>query len=400
MNKNAESKKQIKQISIAIITAVSLGISAFLCGCSEKQESSASAHPTGTDTPVPVMTSAPTASPVPVPAEPSDTPAPGNPIEFEEKILKINGRMNHVFILKVDIADSDTRIIPYLSFDRIFGFENLQSMAEATGAYAAVNAGFFFEYGRPSGLVVQNGEIISSGSGKFYSLIIENGSARFEIVKTVVTLNIGDIEINIDAYNQSPDGRLSAVFSREYGMTDRLGYYRRILTIENGVVTSSYRAESPVDIPDDGFVVMLDAQYSFLEDPVGKKAEINFEPSFSESAVAYECATMLVENGISMAEDTMPWVGNLNQYDPRTCAGILEDGRVGFVVIDGRQKDYSSGVTGRETADILIDLGFTDAYMLDGGGSSQMIIDGRTVNSPSSGPEGRPIAGGFMIIVD
>ena len=78
--------------------------------------------------------------------------------------------------------------------------------------------------------------------------------------------------------------------------------------------------------------------------------------------------------------------------------GITNDGRLGFVVIDGRQNDYSSGTTGRETADVLIDLGFTDAVMLDGGGSSQMIIDGRTVNSPSSGPEGRPIAGGFMII--
>jgi exopolysaccharide biosynthesis protein len=109
---------------------------------------------------------------------------------------------------------------------------------------------------------------------------------------------------------------------------------------------------------------------------------------------------MLVENGESLAGDSMPWVGNLNQYDPRTCVGIMKDGKLGFLVIDGRQKNYSSGVTGRETADVLIELGFIDAVMLDGGGSTQMIIEGRTVNSPSSGPEGRPIAGGFMVIID
>lgn len=381
--------------TIIVITAVSLGISVFLCGCGEKE--------TTKTTPIPTVTTTagalpePTLSPSSGPVETKMPEKDENPVEYEERIFEVNGRENHIFQLLIDISDPTVTVMPYLAFGRIFGFEYLRDMADATGAYAAVNAGFFFEYGRPSGLVVNDGEIISAGTGRFYSLVIEGSEARFEIVKTDISLVIDGESISIQAYNRSPGDAGSAVFSDVYGSTDRLGYYRSVLIIEDGIVRDFWRAESPADIPEGGYVVMLPPDYPFAGSPKGKKASVVFSPSFREGVMAYECASMLVENGVSLAGDTMPWVGNLNHTDPRTCVGILGDGRLGFVVIDGRQTGYSSGTTGRETADILIELGFTDAVMLDGGGSSQMIIEGRTVNSPSSGPEGRPIAGGFMI---
>lgn len=376
--------------------AVFLGISAFLCACKNEAETDPPATP-----PASPVTDA-SLAPEPVESvEPVITPDPGESnalIEYEEKILEVNERTNRVFFLSVDISESSVVVKPYLAFDRIFGFDYLLGMAEANDAYAAVNAGFFFEYGRPSGLLVDDGTIISAGTGKYYSLVIENGKAEFKKVKTSVELVLDGSVIELNAYNMSPGEGDTAVFSDAYGDTDRLGYYRTIMIIESGVVKDYWKAESPAQIPGGGYVVMLPPDYEFGKNPRGLEAKVVFSPSFQAGAMAYECASMLVEDGVSLAGDEMPWVGNLNHYDPRTCVGILWDGRLGFVVIDGRQKDYSSGTTGRETADILIGLGFKDAVMLDGGGSSQMIIDGRTVNSPSSGPEGRPIAGGFMII--
>ncbi len=58
-----------------------------------------------------------------------------------------------------------------------------------------------------------------------------------------------------------------------------------------------------------------------------------------------------------------------------------------FVVVDGRQDGHSRGVTMGELAQIMIDLGATTAYNLDGGGSSTMYYDGEVVNSPSNGGE-------------
>jgi len=381
----------------AIIAAVSLGVSAFLCGCSDKGIIGKTPELTQTPGGQPSATPTPQASPMITadPVIPENNPA----VVYEKKVMEINGRQNQVYILTVDLTDSDVSVMPYLAFDRIFGFEYLQDMVGKTGASAAVNAGFFFEYGLPSGLYVKNGEIISAGTGKFYSLVIEDGRSRFEIVKTGITLNVNNKKIIFESFNRPPGSSKKAIFSDAYGSTDRLGYLRKILRIENGIVTDYRTAEDAVEIPENGFIVMLPFDYTFESNPEGSAASIDFTPAFTEDAMAYECASLLVQDGESLAGDTMPWVGNLNHHDPRTCVGIFEDGKLGFVVIDGRHED-STGTTGRETADIMIDLGFKDAVMLDGGGSSQMIYQGETVNNPSSGSGGRPIAGGFMIIID
>ena len=49
-----------------------------------------------------------------------------------------------------------------------------------------------------------------------------------------------------------------------------------------------------------------------------------------------------------------------------------------FVVVDGR----SAGVTLPELATIFEQLGATEAYNLDGGGSSTMYFNGALVNNP------------------
>lgn len=59
---------------------------------------------------------------------------------------------------------------------------------------------------------------------------------------------------------------------------------------------------------------------------------------------------------------------------PRTAIGTSEDGtELFFVVVDGRQDDWSVGVTLPELADVLIERGVWDAVNLDGGGSSALI---------------------------
>ena len=50
--------------------------------------------------------------------------------------------------------------------------------------------------------------------------------------------------------------------------------------------------------------------------------------------------------------------------------------------IDGRSSGYSRGVTLTEFARIFESLGCTQAYNLDGGGSSTLYFQGRVVNNP------------------
>lgn len=66
---------------------------------------------------------------------------------------------------------------------------------------------------------------------------------------------------------------------------------------------------------------------------------------------------------------------------------MIEPGRYLLMVVDGRSKGYSRGVTLPELAQMMLDAGATTAYNLDSGGSAALYWNGRIVNQPSNGGE-------------
>jgi hypothetical protein len=71
---------------------------------------------------------------------------------------------------------------------------------------------------------------------------------------------------------------------------------------------------------------------------------------------------------------------------PRTAAGISGDGKTLYwLVIDGRQKDYSLGATTGEVGEWLAALGCTEGINLDGGGTTTLVRE-------LPGPDGQPVA--------
>ncbi len=74
---------------------------------------------------------------------------------------------------------------------------------------------------------------------------------------------------------------------------------------------------------------------------------------------------------------------NFLQRAPRTAIGQTKDGRILLVVIDGRQPDWSAGVTLGELAELFISMDALEALNLDGGGSSAMVINNELINRPS-----------------
>jgi exopolysaccharide biosynthesis protein len=65
-------------------------------------------------------------------------------------------------------------------------------------------------------------------------------------------------------------------------------------------------------------------------------------------------------------------------------------------VVDGRSR-RSRGATLVEMRNIMRDLGAVTALNLDGGGSSEMVVDGEVVNDPSDGHE-RHITNAILIL--
>lgn len=96
------------------------------------------------------------------------------------------------------------------------------------------------------------------------------------------------------------------------------------------------------------------------------------------------CGANLLKNGEPLSED-------VNRY-PRTVVGKKADGTIVMAVIDGRQPDKEMyGAASDDMQAMMAYFGCVDAYNLDGGGSSTLIVleNGEYVvkNSPSDGSE-------------
>ncbi len=76
---------------------------------------------------------------------------------------------------------------------------------------------------------------------------------------------------------------------------------------------------------------------------------------------------------------------NVGGRNPRCAIGYFEPGHYCFVVVDGRQKDYSYGLFLRELALLMESLGCKQAYNLDGGNSAQFFWKDSIFNQPSGG---------------
>lgn len=73
---------------------------------------------------------------------------------------------------------------------------------------------------------------------------------------------------------------------------------------------------------------------------------------------------------------------SIQDANPRTGIGMIAPNHFLFIVVDGRKTNYSRGMTLTEFANLFYELGATEAYNLDGGGSSTMYFNGRVVNNP------------------
>jgi len=93
---------------------------------------------------------------------------------------------------------------------------------------------------------------------------------------------------------------------------------------------------------------------------------------------AFSFGPTLVQNGV-VNEDAK--YHRVRRANPRAGIGCVEPGHYIAIVVDGRQKDYSVGMTTPELAALFAEYGCSIAYNLDGGLSAGMIFMGEQINS-------------------
>ena len=84
---------------------------------------------------------------------------------------------------------------------------------------------------------------------------------------------------------------------------------------------------------------------------------------------------------------------------PRTAVGYTKNGKLIIMVVDGRQL-ISRGVTLEELAVLMLNLNVVEAIILDGGGSSTLVVNNILINRPAGGTTEREVMSAIATFIN
>jgi uncharacterized protein YigE (DUF2233 family) len=294
--------------------------------------------------------------------------------------------------------------------------QQLRQIPKSAGRpVAAVNGDFYHtegdEYsGDPRGLQIVNGELVSSPNERVSFWIDTNGAPRMEVVKPnfTVTWPAGDktaFEVN------EQRGRRAILYTSVIGRSTKTsGGVEFILEKASDQKWLPLRAGAkfPAKVReireggnsrlDKDMLVLslarLPASGGAAEAKVGDTIWISTEssPSLQGVQTAIGGGPALVRDGKAQPIR----VSKANDRHPRSAVGWNEK-EIMFVTVDGRQPRLSKGMTLPELAEFLVKLQCTEAMNLDGGGSAEVWMDGKILNSPCYGHE-RSTANALVLV--
>lgn len=327
----------------------------------------------------------------------------------------------------VEVSRSNPRLVPYAlhAGAGALGMAALSSQLPlvpvAQGEpVAAINGDFYLMErafaGHPRGLQIIEGEPISTPSGGVVFWLdvfgrpqMTNVISRFHVTwpdgsTTPFDLNGERAQDNLELYTARLGASTHTLRGRELVLEKvdsawlplRMGktYSARVREVREG-------NNAPL-IPDT-LVLSIGAALKSISAPaVGSVIHFSTEstPNLGGARTAIGGGSSLVHEGrkqkIQGREEGSYEATTMLERHPRTAFGWNAKSYF-LVVVDGRQKKLSAGMTLDELATEMMRLGCEEAMSFDGGGSTTLWCGGSVRNSPCDGRE-RPIANSLVIL--
>ncbi len=300
-------------------------------------------------------------------------------------------------------------------------FATMAALLEKQGKHviAGINGDYFVvANNEPLGIVVQDGELLTSDADHWAVGFLDDGSTIFGKPKINIGVNIAGTEYGFDSINKTRRDGGAVVYTDNYASaTKNTGEGADIVCSVSGPVTMNCSLTLTVES-----IITLGGAQSI---PAGKV--VLSVSSNATDALKAAIASLGVGNTITLDVSSPPeWanvkyaIGSLyklvtngvvesglstSDINPRTAVGKKADGSLVFYTIDGRQTGKSVGVSIAKLANRMLELGCVEATMMDGGGSTSMNAiylgdsSASQINSPSDGYQ-RSVTDYIMLVTE
>ena len=316
------------------------------------------------------------------------------------RYLRVDNRgMLTAYVLEADRSKFDLQLV--LAGDSIAsGRQKLKAIASAHQAVAAINGGYFVLDGSLIGNTRINGQTAGTTYFDRTSLgFMPDGTLKLATSQYDGVVEIAGQKAYLSGVNCPRGENNTILYNSLFGNYTGTNEFGKEYVVQNGKVIAINQANS--FIPTDAQVISVHgtAQDAFAKVRIGDKISIgeNFGPELDSASTIVGAGPELLRNGqlhVTAVQEQFP-SDIAKGRAPRTALGIKADGKIILMVIDGRQS-HSIGTTLTETAQLLQKFGAVNGFNLDGGGSSEMVLQGQILNSPSDGGE-RPVGSGLIL---
>ena len=303
---------------------------------------------------------------------------------------------------------SPLRLEIALAQDRVLEREKTSDIARRKGAIFAVNAGFFAEDGDPLGTLMIEGRILSEPQEGWYSVgITEDNQLLFgELKFRAQALVENGATYPIAGINRRNNGKELVFYDHFLGeKTPRQEGIESIII--GGKVIETKRGEGGTVIPTDGFILQGRGEASQwmgqnLIPGYSTKVRMSIYPK-DEEWEKWKDVKYILSSGPLLFKDGKPGPFGNFQKDivvkkhPRTAIAQTEEGKILFLVVDGRNPAHSVGLTIPELVEELKNYRVVNALNLDGGGSTTFYLQGQVLNQPSDPLGERKVSTVFII---
>jgi hypothetical protein len=280
------------------------------------------------------------------------------------------------------------------------GRGRLLRAANATRAKAVVNACYFDTDGWVVGNCKADGAWIGADGEHARSALVIAKNGKPDVIQGlqyqgIVTRPDGK-QMRITGMNRARIAGDLVLFNRNYGASTGTNEFGREVKLVDGRVTD-ISVKGNMTLQANAIVLSGHGANADALATLKKGDKVNVSQTLGNDAA--DAADAVVGAGPSLLTDGKIDVRTYQEgiasdisygRSPRTAVGLKADGTMLILVADGRSSS-SVGLTLTELAGYLRRLGAVKAVNFDGGGSSEMVVNGRIVNNPSDGGE-RPVS--------